>query len=492
VIEVRNYINGRWVRSGGETFQSYNPSTGKPLSTAPATPAIEVAEAVAAAKAAFQSSQWRCTSGADRARALLALADALERRRQEAGELVALEMGKPIRISLNREIDGAIDKLRFFAGAARLLDGHVTGATIPEIFDLTLPEPVGVCGLIIPWNDPVDLAIRKIGAALAAGCTAVVKSSEITPASTALLFEVIHESNALPPGVLNLVSGPGAPTGEALISHPDVAKISFTGSTATGMRIMEAASRRLARVSLECGGKLPAIVFRDADLERCLDAISYGAFMYAGQSCTAATRLYVERPLYDRLLEGLVERSRNLKVGDAMDPTVLVGPMASRVQYERVCNYLDLGVAEGAKVVLGGRPNGDSLFIQPTVLTGNLGSSRISREEIFGPVLLVQPFDSEMEALELANSTPYGLGGSVWTTNVNRALRVARRLDMADVWVNTHYVRNTETPYGGRRMSGMGRELGMAGVDEYVSWKRVCIDTRDQYHLRAWFEGRPL
>jgi len=398
-------------------------------------------------------------------------------------------MGKPIRISLTREVDGAIDKLRYFAGAARMLDGHVTGATIPEIFDLTLPEPVGVCGLVIPWNDPVDLAIRKIGAACAAGCTAVVKSSEITPASTAMLFEVIHDAKVLPPGVLNLVSGPGDPTGEALVNHPDVAKISFTGSTATGIRIMEAASRRLARVSLECGGKLPAIVFADADLERCLDAISYGAFMYTGQSCTAATRLYVERPLYERLLEGLVERSKSLKVGDAMDPAVLVGPMASRVQYDRVRRYLDIGISEGANVVLGGRPTGDSLFMQPTLLSGDLGNSRIGREEVFGPVLLVQPFDSESQALELANATPYGLGGSVWTTNINRALRVARKLDVADVWVNTHYVRNTETPYGGRRMSGIGRELGMAGVEEYVSWKRVCIDTRDEYHLKAWFEA---
>ncbi len=381
-----------------------------------------------------------------------------------------------------------IDKLRYFAGAARLLDGQLTGATIPELFDLTIPEPVGPCALIIPWNDPIDLAIRKIGAALAAGCTAVVKSSEITPASTALLFEVIDESKALPPGVLNLVAGPGNPTGEALINHPDIAKISFTGSTATGMRIMEAASRRLAKVSLECGGKLPVLVFSDADVERCLDAVSYGAFMYTGQSCTAATRLYVERSLYPKLLDALVERSRGMKVGDAMDPSVLVGPMASRVQYDRVCKYLDVGASEGAKVVLGGKPRGDSLFIQPTVLTGDLGSSRIAKEEVFGPVLLVQPFDTEAQALEFANSTPYGLGGSVWTSNINRALRMARKLDVADVWVNTHYVRNTETPYGGRHISGMGRELGMAGVQEYISWKRVCIDTRDQYHLKAWFE----
>jgi acyl-CoA reductase-like NAD-dependent aldehyde dehydrogenase len=490
VIEVRNYINGEWVRGSGSSFESYNPGTGKPLSRAAATTPEEVGAAVRAAKAAFERPDWRERSGGERAKALLALADALEARREDAAEIIAREMGKPLRISLTREVDGAIDKLRFYAGAARLLDGHVNSAAIHSLLDFTLPEPVGVCALVIPWNDPIDLAVRKIGAALAAGCTAVVKSSEITPASTALLFETIHDAKCLPPGVLNLVSGPGNPTGEALIANPDVAKISFTGSTATGMRIMEMASRRLARVSLECGGKLPVIVFADADLERCLDALSYGAFMYTGQSCTAATRVYVERPLYDRMLNGLIGKSRGLKVGDAMDPSVLVGPMASRVQYERVVKYLDIGFGEGAKAVIGGRPDGRSLFIQPTILTGELEGSRIAREEIFGPVLLVQPFDDERQALELANSTPYGLGGSVWTANINRALRVVRKLDVADVWVNTHYVRNTETPYGGRHMSGLGRELGMAGVEEYVSWKRVCIDTREAYHLKAWFEQR--
>jgi acyl-CoA reductase-like NAD-dependent aldehyde dehydrogenase len=488
VIDVRNYVNGTWVASKGEVFHSFNPANGGLLSRAPITPADEVGYAVAAAKAAFENREWRESSGGERATALLKLADALASRRHEVADLITKEMGKPLRISLSREVDGAVDKLRFFAGCARLLDGQVTGATKPELLDMTLPEPVGVCGLIIPWNDPVDLAVRKIGAALAAGCTAVVKSSEITPASTAILFEVLHEANCLPAGVLNLVHGPGDPTGEALVAHPDVAKISFTGSTATGMRIMSQAAKRLARVSLECGGKLPALVFADADLERCLDAVTYGAFMYTGQSCTACTRLIVDRTLYARVLDGMVTRSRTLRVGDPLDPDVLVGPMASRAQFDKVAAYVDLGLAEGAEAVIGGKPNARSLYIDPTILTGDLADSRIAREEVFGPVLLVQPFDTEDQALAMANGTPFGLGGSVWTTNINRALRVVRKLDVADVWVNTHYVRNSETPYGGRHMSGLGRELGMAGVEEYVSWKRVCIDTRDTYHLKAWFE----
>jgi len=488
VIQVRNYVNGSWVASKGEVFQSFNPATGQPLSNAPATPADEVAQAVAAAKAAFEQRSWREMSGGERASLLLKMADALERRRQEAAELIAKEMGKPLRISLSREVDGAVDKLRFFAGCARLLDGQVTGATKPELLDMSLPEPVGVCALIIPWNDPIDLAIRKVGAALAAGCTAVVKSSEVTPASTAILFDILHEAGCLPPGVLNLIHGPGDPTGEALVAHPDVAKISFTGSTATGIRIMGQAAKRLARVSLECGGKLPALVFADADLERCLDALTYGAFMYTGQSCTACTRLIVQRELYTRVLEGMVARSRTLPVGDPLDAKVFVGPMASRAQFNKVASYIDLGLAEGAETIIGGKPRGDSLYINPTILAGDLDGSRIAREEVFGPVLLVQPFDTEEQALAMANATPFGLGGSVWTTNINRAIRVVRRLDVADVWVNTHYVRNSETPYGGRHMSGLGRELGMAGVEEYISWKRVCIDTRDTYHLKAWFE----
>ena len=490
MIEVRNYVGGAWVTSQGDEFHSFNPTDGSTLSRARVTTANEVGRAVAAAKAAFERADWRESSGGERATALLKLADALARIRNEAADLIAREMGKPLRISLAREVDGAVDKLRFFAGCARLLDGHVTAATKPELLDMTLPEPIGVCGLIIPWNDPIDLAIRKIGAALAAGCTAVVKSSEVTPASTAILFEAIHQANCLPPGVLNLIHGPGDPTGEALVTHPDVAKISFTGSTATGMRIMSQAAKRLARVSLKCGGKLPALVFNDADLERCLDALTYGAFMYTGQSCTAATRAIVERSVYARVLEGLVARSRELKVGNPLDPDVFVGPMASRAQFDRVAAYIDLGLAEGAHAVIGGRADPRSLFIEPTILTGDLAGSRIAREEVFGPVLLVQPFDTEAQALAIANSTPYGLGGSVWTTNINRALRVVRKLDVADVWVNTHYVRNSETSYGGRHASGIGRELGMAGVEEYISWKRVCIDTRDSYHLKAWFEQR--
>ncbi|HXU57507.1 MAG TPA: aldehyde dehydrogenase family protein, partial [Verrucomicrobiae bacterium] len=399
---------------------------------------------------------------------------------------------KPIKVNMAREVEGAVDKLRYFAGAARFLEGHVTGSTAPELWDMVLPEPAGVAALIIPWNDPVDLAVRKLGAALAAGCTTVVKSSEVTPASTAALIEAVHDSGAFPAGVVNLLSGPGQPTGDALVDHPGVDKISFTGSTATGMRIMERAAKRLAKVSLECGGKFPAIICHDADLERCLDAVTYGAFMYGGQSCTACTRLVVDKRLHDKVVEGVVERSKRLPMGDPLDPKMLVGPMASRKQYDKAVSYIRLGLAEGAKAAIGGIPKDEtSLFLPPTVLVGAPVDGRVAREEVFGPVLLIHPFEDEKQALAIANNTPYGLGGSVWSQDINRALGLARRLDVADVWINTHYIRHVETSFGGRHHSGLGRELGMAGVEEYLSWKRLCIDTRSEFHLKSWFEGAP-
>jgi acyl-CoA reductase-like NAD-dependent aldehyde dehydrogenase len=255
------------------------------------------------------------------------------------------------------------------------------------------------------------------------------------------------------------------------------------------MRIMERAAKRLAKVSLECGGKFPALVMPDADLERCLDAVTYGAFMYAGQSCTACTRLVVHESLYPRVVDGLRVRAKALPIGDPLDPTVLVGPMASRKQYDKAVRYIRLGLGEGGQAIIGGDPGDKSdLFLPPTVFADLPTGSRVAREEVFGPVLVIQRFSDENEALAIANDTRYGLGGSIWSQDISRALRLARRLDVADVWVNTHYIRHVETPFGGRHLSGIGRELGMAGVEDYLSWKRLCIDTRPSFHLKDWFE----
>jgi aldehyde dehydrogenase (NAD+) len=488
VRELSNFIGGSWVAGSGERFRSRDPFRNEDVAEAPVSGPDDVEAAVASARRAFASGPWPHLRGAERARALLALADALEAHERVAGETIAREMGKPIRIARGREVAGAIDRLRYAAGAARLLEGRVTGAAVPELWDLEIPEPIGVCALIIPWNDPIDLAVRKLGAALAVGCSVVVKPSEITPSSTSLVVELAHGTGLFPDGVVNLVHGPGDPTGELLVSHPGVDKISFTGSTATGMRIMELAARRLAKVSLECGGKAPAIVFADADLDRCADALSYGAFMYGGQSCTACTRLIVEDAVHNDLVEAIAARSTALATGDPLDPEVMIGPMASRPQYEKSLRFLRQGLADGGRAAIGGREGGDDLFLEPTVLVDVLAGSDVTREEIFGPILAVHRFKEEAEALALANATPYGLGGSVWSQDVSRALRVARSLDVADVWVNTYYVRHAETSFGGRHLSGIGRELGMAGLEEYVAWKRVCIDTRDSFHLRDWFE----
>jgi acyl-CoA reductase-like NAD-dependent aldehyde dehydrogenase len=485
VYEARHLIDGAWSDEG-DSFESHATTDGGLLCRAPTADAATVDRAVAAARRAFDESDWKDRRAADRAAVLLELGARLDEQAEEIARLVAREMGKPIRLALDREVRGAADKFRFFAGAARAIEGQVTGASPAHVLDLTIPQPVGVCALIIPWNDPVDLAVRKLGAALAAGCTAVVKPSEETPASTEALMRLFDDVPGLPPGVVNMVHGPGSPTGEALVSHPDVDKVSFTGSTGTGRRIMELAAGTLKRVSLECGGKAPCLVFEDAYLEKCLDALSYGAFLYGGQSCTAATRIIVQRPLYERFVEELVARAERLPVGDPLDPATLIGPLVSERQVERVRSFLDGVEADGGTVVTGGEIDG--LYVRPTVVTNVRPDARVAAEEVFGPVVCVFAADGEDEAIEIANGVRYGLGASVWTGDVSRALRVVRRLEAGDVWVNTHYIRQSETPFGGWKESGLGRELGMAGMQEYLAYKRVAFDTSADFHLKTWFE----
>ena len=486
VIEARHLIDGEWS-DAGEPFESRASYDGELVCRAPAADETTVGAAVAAARRAYERSGWKERRAAERAAVLLELAGRLEGEARPIAELVAREMGKPIRLALDREVNGAVDKLRYFAGAARVLEGSVTGASPAHLLDFTLPEPVGVCALVIPWNDPVDLAVRKLGAALAAGCTVVVKSSEETPASTEALIRLCDGIEGLPRGVVNLLHGPGRPTGEALVSHPDVAKVSFTGSTTTGKRIMELSARSLKRVSLECGGKAPALVFADCDREKALDALAYGGFLYTGQSCTAATRVVVQRPIYDDFVSALVERAEALPVGDPLDETALIGPLVSERQLERVRSFLEGVEGEGGRLLTGGVVDG--LFVRPTIVAGLAPDSRIASEEIFGPVLAIFAADDDDEAVAIANSVRYGLGASVWTASIDRALRVVRRLEAGDVWVNTHYVRQAETPFGGWKESGIGRELGLAGVKEYLAWKRVAIDTSPDFHLKTWFEG---
>lgn len=487
VIQAAHLIDGEWVVEGA-TFESRATDDDSVLCTAPIADAGMVDRAVQAAARAFRESGWKERRAAERASVLLELGARLDEKAEDIARLIAREMGKPFRLSLDREVRGAADKFRFFAGAARSLEGQVTGASPAHLLDITVPNPVGVCALVIPWNDPVDLAVRKLGAALAAGCTCVVKPSSETPASTEALMRLFDDLPGLPPGVVNMVHGPGSSTGDLLVAHPRVDKVSFTGSTQVGQRIMELASSSLKRISLECGGKAPCLVFSDCYWDKCLDALTYGSFLYGGQSCTAATRIIVERCVYDDFVAELVARAEALPVGMPLDPQTFIGPLVSRNHVERVAALIDTVKPDGGTIATGGRIDG--LIVSPTVVTGVSPDSRIAQEEVFGPVVAVFAADSEDEAIEIANNSRFGLGASVWTSDVSRAMRVVHRLEAGDVWVNTHYIRQSETPFGGWKESGIGRELGLAGMREYLAYKRVAIDTSEDFHLKTWFEQR--
>lgn len=477
----RLFIGGQWVEArSGETFDCVNPSTGAVLTQVSRGGKQDIDAAVAAARTAFHG-DWQKLKPLDRQNLMHKVLALIEERFDDLARLETLDMGAPIArtSTFKRWIQLAF---RFYAAQAVQPKGAVFANSVPgDFMSYTLKQPLGVVGAIIPWNGPLITQLWSLCPALATGCTLVLKPAEEAPLSALMMAQILHDAG-VPPGVVNVVPGPGPTAGQALAAHPDVDRVTFTGSTATGRKIVEASAVNLKRVSVELGGKSPNIVFADANLDAAAVGAAMGCFNNTGQVCYAGTRLLVERSIYDSFVEKVAAAGRALRVGDSLDPQTQLGPLASEAQLQRVSNYFDIARAEGVRVLSGGARVEGSLasgyFVSPTVLADVHNDMRVAREEIFGPVLAAIPFDTEEEALRLANDTTYGLGGAVWSRDVGRVHRVTRDLQCGMAWANCYGVTEPSVPMAGSKQSGYGVKGGPFHIDEYLTAKTVWLNTQ--------------
>jgi phenylacetaldehyde dehydrogenase len=470
-------IDGKWVNSiSGKTFPSYNPATGEVLAQVAEGDRDDIEQAVKAARRAFDQGPWRRLTASERGRLIWKLADLLEAHTEEFAYLESLDNGKALAIARVADVPLAVDLFCYMAGWATKIEGNTIPISVPggKYFAYTLREPVGVAGQIIPWNFPLLMAAWKLGPALATGCTVVLKPAEQTPLSALRLGELIMEAG-FPEGVVNIVPGYGETAGAALAAHPKVDKIAFTGSTEVGKLIVHAAAGNLKKVSLELGGKSPNVVYKDADLDAAIPGAASAIFFNHGQCCCAGSRLYVEKPVFDRVVEGVADQAKKINVGSGLDPQTQMGPLVSQEQLSRVCGYLESGFSEGAKAVVGGHRKGDKgYFVEPTVLVNTREDMKVVQEEIFGPVVTAMPFDDPEEILPRANDSEYGLAAAVWTRDIGKAHRTAELLRAGTVWINCYNIFDAALPFGGYKQSGWGREMGHDALHLYTQTKAVC------------------